>query len=444
MSDEQVYVTRVHVEDIGGIGQLTADLGSITVVSGDHGTGKSSLLNALDIVFSGGTDPDLIRNGAEKGQVTLTLSDGVTIEKTITRAGSELIILTPEGGKVRRPAEYLKTLSAGFGFDPIGFLASDPKERAEFLLKNLPLTFDTVDVEEAMDGPVIGVGPKITLQKLNELRDAKYSERTELNRKVRDLEGTIADMRRALPPDTGKDWGAERDRIQNEISARDSAIASAKSNIELEAEQRKNENKADTDKVVAELQAKITEAQRAHLEFVSTVDRVAAEAIAAETRTLEVEKSELSIDLGTARANSDSQQQAEGVRNAIEERKVTLAGHISKEMSLTAAIKGLDDLKHRKLKELPIDGLDLKADSKGRPVILIDGIALEKINRQQQLFIAIQAVSLAAGRCPLIICEAAELNDRAVEELGEAAKNAKMQLVLARWSQQGPLAVQAA
>lgn len=421
--NDRVYLSRIEIRNVGGIEELIADLGAVNVVVGDHGMGKTSFIAAIDIVLTGGTDPDLIRAGAEKGEVKLTLSDGVTIEKTFWVGGSSCEILTPEGGKVKRPSEYLSTLAAGYGFDPIGFLNAEPKARAEFLLKNLPLTFDVADIEEAIGEPVRGLGQQTTLQKLNDIRDMKYSERTTINVRVRDVEGAIQSMRRALPADDDKNWAEERDRLISDIATIEESTDGVRQGFEAEADRRKAEARAVYEKACADL------------------DRASAEAIAKETKELEEKKAAMSLDLGTARERAEQQTKVAGVREAITKHEEELRGSGSRERKLTSIIKALDDLKHRKLKELPIDGFDLKADKNGRPAITIDGIPLEKVNRQRQLFVAIQAVNFAAGRLPLILCEAAELNDRALEELSAAAKDAGLQLVLARWSQNGPLSI---
>ncbi len=434
--NDKVYITRIDIQNIGGLEEFHAELGAVNLVIGENGTGKSSILNALEIVLGGGSDPDLIHNGHDHGEVMLTLSDGTTVLKSMERDGSaDLKIRTKDGGAVKAPATYLKTLAAGLGFDPIGFLASDPKERAAFLLQNLPLTFPADEVNVALGVPVVTA--PVSLQKLNELRQGKYDARTELNRKARDLEGTIKDMERALPSDPGKDWGTERDRLSAKLSGIVSEIATVASQIELEAEQEKTRKRGEIREKIDALNVELSD----HL---AAVEKAAASSLAEATAALEAERAALSEELGTAKARADQEQQAVGIRNAIAERKKALEGHISEEMRLSKAIERLDKLKHAKLKELPIDGLDLKVDSKGRPVILIDSIPLDKLNRQQQLYVAIQAVSLAAGKLPLILCEAAELDSAHVAELTEAAKGAGLQLVLARWKDNAPLEVQAA
>lgn len=434
MSD-RVYLTSLEVKNLGGIEHFKAEIGQIAIFSGENGCGKTSCLNAIMTFFEGGSDPDFVRSGCDSGETTVQFSNGYSARKEITRTGYELAVTSPEGGKVKAPATWLKDLAPSLSFDPIGFLESDPKERASFLLQNLPLTFDSKEIADIAGTP-LGAMP-VSLQRMNELRQGKYDERTNLNRKVRDMEGDLRLMQNSLPADLGKDWGAERERLNARLSSVGSEITSLAAQIELEAEQEKTRKRS-------EIQAKIDALNAELSEHLTLVDKTASDTLADSTAALESERATLSEQLGTAKAKADQEQQAVGIRNAIVDRKKALEGHISEEMRLSEIIERLDKLKHAKLKELPIEGLDLKLDSKGRPVILIGGLPLDKLNRQQQLYVAIQAVSLAEGKLPLILCEAAELDDKHVQELSEAAKGAGLQLVLARWENDAPLQVRAA
>jgi energy-coupling factor transporter ATP-binding protein EcfA2 len=430
-----VYLTGIHIKDLGGISEFKAEVGSIAIVTGENGTGKTTILESIRTVFEGGSDPDLVRRGCEYGEVTLTFSNGYTAYKRVGLDGYDLKVRTAEGGLVKRPAEYLKQLAPALSFDPIRFLESEPKERAAFLLRVLPLQFSAEEVIGASRG-LVSVAGSVSLQQLNELRDGKYAERTALNRQVRDLEGTIAEMSRTLPADDGKDWAAERDRLTDDVAAIDAEIARAKAEIELEAEQARSKKRA-------EVESRIQELQRELFEYIREVDQKAEACLRETTRELNQRKADLSAKLGEARSKADQQKSAEGVRALIEKRKAELKGHVSREMAMSAAIAGLDELKHRKLRELPIEGLDLRID-RGKPVILIDGIPLDHLNRQKQIFVAIQAVSKASGKMPLILCEAAELSDTHLAELTQAAKEAGLQLVLARWENGEPLRMKTA
>lgn len=424
MSEEQLYITALDIRDVGGIQRFRARVGKTAIVVGANGQGKTSLLSAVQSVLEGGHDADLLRLGCERGEVCLTLSNGSQILKVITPKESTLDVRTKDGGIVKAPATYVKSIVPSISFDPIGFLNADPKERAAFLLKTLPLTFTDAEVNGVLEVPAV-TGP-VPLQRLNELRDGRYQERADVNRQIRDLEGTVADMEKSLPPGNDTNWSDERDRLEKSVAEVGNKISTITAEIALEAEQTKSKKQA-------EIQKSINALQEALSNYTALVDKTAAETLAEQTRELEAERASLTGYLGEAKVKSEEQQRSAGVREVIEKRRGSIKGFSEKSDRLSAVIKSLDDLKVRKLKELPIQGLDLTVE-KGKPIIRIDGIALDQLNRQQQLFIAIRAVSLAAGRLPLILCEVAELDDEHLKELTSATEEAGIQLIVARWA----------
>ena len=433
MTPGKLYLSGIRVRNLRGVKSFDAKLSMISVIVGENGVGKTTLLSSIAEILEGGHDPDEVMNGADEATIELTLSDGSQAIKTITRAGYNLDVRNPDGSPKKAPATWLKSLAPGLAFDPISFLAADPKERAAFLLKTIPLTFTAAEVDHAVGAPT-ATGP-VSLQRLNEIRDGKYEERKNLNVERRNLEGTIADMTKALPDDEGaKDWGAERDRLAAEVSGIDGEIARLATEIELEAEQSRNEKSLAIRKQIDALEMELGE-------FLTMVNHAAAQCVAEQTGELKARQNALSLDLGTARAKADEQQRSAGVRNAIDERKKSFEGYTLKEIRLTDTLNAIDSLKNQKLRELPIEGLDLRSDSRGRPVILVDGIALDKLNRQKQIYLAIQAVSLACGQMPVMICEVAELDEPHIVELSEAANSAGIQLVLATRMRDEPLAV---
>ena len=172
----------------------------------------------------------------------------------------------------------------------------------------------------------------------------------------------------------------------------------------------------------------------------ANVEKITAEQLAEDTADLEAKRALLEGQHGEAKAKADEQTRTAGIMQAIESRNVALNGFILREMELTQVIEDLDKLKHLKLRELPVEGFDLKMDGK-RPIITIGGVPLDQLNRQQQIYVAIQFVQQSAGSLPLVLCECAELDDDHMKELAAAAKDAGIQLIVARWETGIPLQV---
>ncbi len=150
MSD--LRVENIKITDIKAIANLEFKAGTVTVISGPNGVGKSSVLHSLATLFDGGHDPDLIRRGAKKGEVVIGLSDGVTIKKSITLKGSIVKVTTENGGLVKSPQTYVKSLTHGMAFDPVAFVDATPKQRLGFLLDAMPITFTAEQLQETLGG----------------------------------------------------------------------------------------------------------------------------------------------------------------------------------------------------------------------------------------------------------------------------------------------------
>lgn len=442
---DSIYIKSVVVQNLGGISIFKAEMGQIAVVQGENGSGKTSFLQAIHSVLEGGHSPDLVRQGADEAKVIITLSNEVVITKTITEKESTLEVVSPDGGKVRAPATFVKNLVPkieGTGsFDPIGFLAADQRDKAAFLLKVLPISFEASEITGITKLPLSG---SIGLEKFNEIREGLYARRTEINRQARDLEGTVATMERGLPADDSTNWADERDRITSSISAVDTEIETVGKSIEIEAEQARSGKRQEISGRREDLLGQIAALDAELASFLATVEKTVVSSRDEQTADLRARRAVLSEQLGEAKTKADQQQRAVGVKQAISEQRMRAQLAVDQEMVLTKQLKLLDILKSERLRTLPIPGFDIRIDAKGRPDILIDGIPLDNLNRQQQIYIAIRAVKLAVGPLPLIIAESAELDDNHAEELKEAAREAGLQLVLARWKNDAPLEVIAA
>lgn len=418
----------VSIKNIKGIESLTLEAGAVTVIAGENGAGKSSVLDAIDTVFSGGHDPGLIRHGADKAEVVLTLDDGVTIRKRITTKDSTLEVRTEDGGIVKAPANYVKRLADSFAFDPIGLLDAKPKERAAWLLKHGGITFTAAEVNEAVGVPV--ARQAIDLEKLDSIRLGKYTERTEANRTLRDLDGSIREQRAMLPPDGETDWAEAQELIETALALRRNALEAVRTEVHSAAHAEIEASKANAQQQIDEIRQKLADE-------VQAINEKADALLASESETINAEIANLSAELAGARAKAEEQQRAAGVRAVIERNEKRYKEHLILEGALTRTIEAIDKLKHSKLAEIPIPDLDIKDGD-----ILIGGVPFDHLNTQAQMYTVIRAAKLALGELPLMVIDRAEsLDDERFAELSEAVAAAGLQMIAARVDT-GPLRVE--
>lgn len=128
--------------------------GTIQIVAGKNGAGKSSVLNALWLALGGGAaSRDIakpIRHGETYAEVSLDLGD-MTVTRTwdAEKDKSTLTVRAADGALYRSPQTLLDGLVGKLSFDPLAFTRLSPREQREALLDVLGLDFTEQDAERA-------------------------------------------------------------------------------------------------------------------------------------------------------------------------------------------------------------------------------------------------------------------------------------------------------
>jgi len=150
--------------------------GSLFVVGGKNGAGKTSVLDSVAYALGG---KDLIceqplRKGKAKGFVSVDLGD-LKVTRTFTAAGGgSLKVESPDGTPHRSPQAMLDALVGRLSFDPLAFSRMEPRQQQETLKALVGLDFTEVDAKRA----------------------GLYDERRDVNRRAKQLEGRLAGMTR--------------------------------------------------------------------------------------------------------------------------------------------------------------------------------------------------------------------------------------------------------
>lgn len=433
-------IKQVQIQNIKGIEKLSFEPGTLTVVVGDNGTGKTSILSAIRAVFEGGHDPDLIRQGQESGSVTLTLDDGTVIRTKITPAKTSRDITTGDGLKVPKVAAFLETLAKGFQMDPLAFLDADPKRRAQYLIEAMPLSFTPEEIQSATGRQIVR---PLDLDGITALRESIYDERRALNAVVRDLDGVVANLKAGLGDDIDGDWSqiadelatkqasarADLARVESDVT-RDANAAreSAQSGFETAKTLAMREYQEAVAKAKSTMDAALANAQGVRDTLLAEVAEGEREAIREQTAELQAQLQQISAELMQAQERRDSQRRLSSVKAELDKANNRRADRIRESDGLTLALEGLDKLKAEKLAESPIPDVTVE---NGR--ILVGGLPLDELNTQKQYFIAFQLAGLQQGKLPFMICDRAESMVGAQwEDFQSAASESGYQVICAR------------
>ena len=138
------------------------DAGSVVTLSGDNGSGKSSVLQAIGAALGGKAyQPERpVHGDADRGEVSILLDDGTRIGLTVRPDGARsLTVIGADGVKIAEPQKWLDRQLGAMAFDPLAFAQQKPKDQAEQLRKVIGLDLTEIDRKiAALEVERLGLG----------------------------------------------------------------------------------------------------------------------------------------------------------------------------------------------------------------------------------------------------------------------------------------------
>lgn len=295
-----VKLTSENVKRLKAV-EITPD-GTLQVISGKNGQGKSSVLDSIWLALGGGAAKKStarpIRDGADNARVELDLGDLVVTRTWSSNDRSTLKVTSKDGAQYKSPQAMLDSLIGRLSFDPLAFTQLSGKEQREQLISlvDLSIDVDELDRERARlfdertqvgrEGKALGdVSVDPTLPEVE-------TSAVELIRKIDDAQQLVR---------VNHAWRAKRADLTDEVakltrllSEAQSALAEAES-VELEPEPDINAMRArlasleeENARIRANNTARETEAKKMALrekykaltDAISIVDEKKAEALA--------------------------------------------------------------------------------------------------------------------------------------------------------------------
>lgn len=422
-------VQRIAIRNVLGIEELEIEPGSLTIIRGRNGLGKTSTLEAIRSVIEGGHDLTLLRTGADEGEVMLVLDDGTELRKRITEKGSSVSVRHPEHGNVRGPQGYIQRLTDALSVNPIAFLTAPAKKRGEWLLEAIPMEVTVEDLAEAIGSDAL-LGPidprwaeGHALEVIERVRKSVYDERTGTNRAAKEKRATVDQLSESLPNDANAEdagrAGELRQAYIDRLRARDADLR----DIEQGRDRRLTDLRDETQRKIDELKAAAA----------AQADEIKAEAdrrMSSVWEGAEGELSHLNAEVATAEERERRADQIANTRRIVQTITKEVENLERRSESLTAALEGLDGLKARLLERLPFPGMEIRDGE-----IYHDGVAFDRLNRAQQVKVAINVARLRAGNLGLICVDGLEcLDAQTFETFCERASQEDLQLIVTRVS----------
>lgn len=361
-TDKAVTIVELKAENVKRLKAVTVrpDGKPLVCIGGRNGQGKSSLLDSLSYALGGKAQQceRPVREGTEKAEICITLSNGLVVKRIIRPDGKgQVIVSNAEGALFPSPQTVLDGLYGQLTLDPLAFMRMDAKRQAQTLRDLVGLDLSALDGQYAWT----------------------YETRTEVNREVNRLEGQLAGMPLHEAPETEVSLSDLAARLQEaeRTNAGNARVRMLPDSIEKEVVALEGQIDAITEQV-RQLQNKKAElAEQCKEKYERLLD--------ARQAALQVK------DINTDNLRQQIQQ-AEQTNAKVRQNYARSAGIkmlLSKQAESEALTKRLEEISADKSAMLaaakfPVDGLAFSADG-----VNYNGIPLEQCSSAEQLRISV-------------------------------------------------------
>ncbi len=407
-------ITKIRIDNFLGLASFVADdLKDWNLITGANGVGKSTILKAIrEALESSGVKHQLVKAGADKGEIHLTFDDGMTVERKIT-AGSNTVKVLTNSQPVQKPQTFLNALMGPHQMNPVDFMQGNLKTRREAILKALPvtLTFDdlAVHVMNFMRNSLVTFDfrsvnfDKHAFEALAQAKKVVFDTRAEINRDITRLKKSIEQDRQDIPTnfnletDTGFDVVAASDNLAAMVTANQEQVARIEKLDEVKA------RLVNADFVIAKKQKELDEVNMLKTNLTIQRDQIC-ETIARDNG--------LERDVDGVRAQIQEHTDNEELRNRvkdIERREVEMKQLEPDAARLDGLHKHLDiELPKQLIAEgdLTIPSLELDGDN-----IKFGGVELDNLATSEQMELALEIAKVRCGRMKVICVDRFESLD---------------------------------
>lgn len=215
-------ISRLRAENFLGIRERELELKKINYVKGPKGSGKTSLVEAVEKVFTNkNRRTELVRHGETEACLYVKTDDGLEIDRKIRTEKSDYLRIRKNEVAAPSTERFLRGMIQGEIFRPLDWINLSVKEQTKSILAMLEIGWSMEQINEwfgeVPSGDNINYDMHI-LQILKAIESKYFKERETVNREIRELEIQVKGMMDELP--AGYDGDKWRDKKLQEYYAK--------------------------------------------------------------------------------------------------------------------------------------------------------------------------------------------------------------------------------
>jgi len=253
-------IKRIEVKNFVGLSELAFSPGKINILTGHKGSGKTSLIEALEAAFTNKKRrAEVVRHNENEATIFIQTDNNLEIDRRIRTDRADYLKIRKPGETVPQSESFLRKLINGDIFRPLEFVKKSPEEQAKIILNMLEISWTMDDIKTWFgEIPTVNYEAHI-LQILKQIETLYYTNRETINREIKVLEAQVKGIKDELPANyDGEYWReqkvqeyyskvAEAEEVNRKIAnaqtlidGLESRIAIIKAEAETEKQAKKN------------------------------------------------------------------------------------------------------------------------------------------------------------------------------------------------------------
>jgi len=202
-------ISRLEINNFVGISEFKVDLGKINILTGRVGSGKTSIIEAIEKGFSNKSQRvEVIRHGEEDATIFIKTDDGLEIDRKLRANKADYLKVRKPGAAVPSTEKFLKQFLKGELFKPLEFCTKTPAEQAKIILNLLEIAWTMDDIANWFgEIPADIHYEDHILQVLGQIVTNYFRQREVVNREIVVIKAQVTGYKNELPANyDGEEW----------------------------------------------------------------------------------------------------------------------------------------------------------------------------------------------------------------------------------------------
>ncbi|MBV4436706.1 AAA family ATPase [Clostridium tyrobutyricum] len=202
-------IKKIEVKSYVGLQEFGLDAGKVNIFRGPKGSGKSSVIEALETAFTNSKRrTEVIRHGEDEATLYVELDNGLEINRKIRNGKADYLKIRKGDEGVPSTERFLRRLINGDIFRPIDWVNLSPKEQTKSILNMLQIDWCQDDIQKWFGEIPSNIEyNQHILMVLKAIETKYFKDREETNRVIKELKTQIQVIKKDLPADyDGEEW----------------------------------------------------------------------------------------------------------------------------------------------------------------------------------------------------------------------------------------------